>query len=138
VGFSPERNNRYAYFTGSAGTMTQRIAATEAPHVGGGDSGVEFDSFKYLDTAVFPLAINTVPGATICDGTTVPGLGVSVTQATLPIWTGGAQGQVDNDLGLDNWSISTDNRLLGGACDQAGPNPSGEPANEHNDVNQST
>jgi prepilin-type N-terminal cleavage/methylation domain-containing protein len=134
VGFSPERNNRYAYFTGAGGTMTKRTTAVELPTTGGTDQGVEFDSFKYADTTVFPLAtINKAPTA-LCSGSLAPGL----TTAGTPIWTGAAQGQVDNDAGLDNWTISTDNRSLSGTCDAVGPNPGGEPANEHNDVNQNT
>jgi type IV pilus assembly protein PilA len=132
VGFSPERNNRYAYFTGAAGTMTKRGTAVEVPTTGGTDQGVEFDSFKYTDATVYPVAtINKAPAA-LCTGSTTPGLATNPN----PIWTGAAQGQIDNDSGLDNWSISTDNRSLSGTCDQQGPNPSGEPANEHNDVNQ--
>jgi hypothetical protein len=137
IGFSPERNNRYAYFVGATVNLTRRSARLEQPTAGGVDTGIEFDSFKYKDATVFPLTMNIVPGV-ICTGSTVPGLGSSYTQANTPIWTGAAQGQVDNDPGLDNWSISTGNRILAGTCDQAGPNPSGQPANEWNDVNHST
>jgi prepilin-type N-terminal cleavage/methylation domain-containing protein len=132
MGFAPERNNRYAYFTGPTATMTARTVALEAPN--NTDTGVEFDSFKYNDPTVFPLTINTAPGMAAFCGGNDPGV-----TATAPIvWTGVAQGQIDTDTALDVWSISTDNRTLVGAdCDAAGPNPSGEPANEKNDVNRS-
>jgi|tagenome__1003787_1003787.scaffolds.fasta_scaffold20733429_1 type IV pilus assembly protein PilA len=135
VGFSPERNNRYSYFTGASANLTDRTVALEAPTAGGVDTGVMYDAFKYNDPVVFvPATLNTVP-AIICAGATVPGLGLV---GTTPIWTGAAQGQIDNDTAADNWSISTDNRSLSGTCDATGPNPSGEPANEKNDVNQNT
>ena len=135
VGFSPERNNRYAYYTGTGGatleTRTAALAVSTAT-----DSGVQFDSFKYADPVVFPPAsLNIAAGpTTTCGGT----LGIV---AGPPVsWTGMAIGQIDTDAAagqFDIWSISTDNRTLAGAaCDQAGPNPGGEPANESNDVNR--
>jgi type IV pilus assembly protein PilA len=127
IGFSPERNNRYAYFTGPSATMTLRGTAVDVAHPT--DTGVEFDSFKYTDPNVFgsSLGINTTPSASPCSGGTP---GVNGTS-----WVGMAQGQVDTDATLDLWSISTDSRTLTGTCDAAGPNPGGEPANERNDVN---
>jgi type IV pilus assembly protein PilA len=135
IGFSPERNNRYAYFVGASANLSDRTAAAEVPTPPGGiDTGVMYDAFKYADPVLFvPATLNTVP-AIICTGGTVPGLG---SVGTTTIWTGAAQGQIDTDTAVDNWSISTDNRTLGGTCDASGPNPAGEPANEHNDVNQS-
>jgi len=136
IGFSPERNNRYAYYTGVAGTLETRTAATAVPAPT--NTGIEFDSFKYADPAVFPPAQINIPAgpASVCGGQ-APG------QAAGPpvTWTGMALGQIDSDAAavtqFDLWSISTDNRTLAGAnCDQAGPNPSGEPANENNDVNR--
>jgi type IV pilus assembly protein PilA len=135
IGFSPERNNRYAYFAGAGGTTTTRTAATEVPRAGGIDTGVEFDSFKYTDVTVFPLTINSPPGAIVCSGSALPGLDVNT---ATPMWTGAAVGQIDNDEALDFWSISTGNRILAGTCDQVGPNPAGEPANEMNDLIHST
>ena len=139
VGFSPERNNRYAYYTGSGGTMEQRRVAAPVPN--STDSGVEFDSFKYTDVNVFPPAsinIPAGPAATCTTGGVAPG----ITAGPPVVWTGMAVGQIDTDATaatqFDQWSISTDNRTLGpaGTCDATGPNPSGEPANETNDVNR--
>jgi prepilin-type N-terminal cleavage/methylation domain-containing protein len=77
IGFSPERNNRYAYFTGNTANLTKRSDTTglEVPTAGGVDTGVEFDSFKYNDVKVFPLTINTTIPAVICAGSAAPGLG---------------------------------------------------------------
>jgi type IV pilus assembly protein PilA len=132
IGFSPERNNRYSYFTGSTGTMTSR--ATNADVSTAADDGITFDQFKYTDATVFvPASLNAVPASTC--GSNGPG----ATTTSPPVWTGMAQGQVDTDAHLDLWSISTANRDLSGGgatCDQAQTNPSGEPANESNDVNR--
>jgi hypothetical protein len=132
IGFSPERNNRYSYFTGPAGTLTKRSTNTDVPTAT--DDGITFDSFKYTDTTVFdPSVLNKVPASTC--GQNAPG----ATSVTPPVWTGMAQGQVDTDSSADLWSISTANRDLsagGATCDQAQTNPSGEPANESNDVNR--
>jgi type IV pilus assembly protein PilA len=126
IGFSPERNNRYAYFTGSGGTMTARTTSVDSAHPT--DTGVEFDGFKYTDPIFTSVSINAAPSTSPCGGGT-PG----ITGGT--VWVGWAQGQVDTDTALDLWSISTDNRTLA-SCDAAGPNPGGEPANEFNDVNR--
>jgi type IV pilus assembly protein PilA len=129
IGFSPERNNRYAYFTGNAGTL--EVRATTLAVSAATDQKISFDVFKYTDPLVFvPASINTLPGS-VC-GSFAAGI-VGTT------WTGYANGQIDTDTtGFDLWSISTDSRVLtpAGTCDQAGPNPAGEPANELNDVNR--
>jgi type IV pilus assembly protein PilA len=126
IGFSPERNNRYSYFTGAAGSLEVRTTTLAVPAAD--NQAISFDKFKYNDAAVFVPALNTLP-TTVCGGAAA---GVNGTN-----WTGYAQGQVDTDTSLDLWSISTDTRsLTGPACDQAGANPAGEPANESNDVNR--
>jgi len=45
IGFAPERNNRYAYFTGQAGTQEDRSAALAVPLPD--NTAVEFDSFRH-------------------------------------------------------------------------------------------
>src|ERR1700681_3306966 len=45
VGFSPERNNRYAYFLNSAGTLENRAAATKTSAAT--DTGVDVDAYRY-------------------------------------------------------------------------------------------
>jgi hypothetical protein len=48
-----------------------------------------------------------------------------------------ALGNVDADPTVDQWSISSDSRTFsaGGNCTADANNPSGEPANDFNDVN---
>ena len=129
IGFSPERNNRYSYFTGpAAGTLelrTTTLATSTAT-----DTSISYDAFKYADTAVFVAATLQGTPTSTCGGAVAGIVGTT--------WTGYALGQVDTDLALDLWSISTDTRTLtvGTTCDQGGPNPAGEHANESNDVNR--
>jgi type IV pilus assembly protein PilA len=131
IGFSPERNNRYAYWVGTAGTMEGRTTVTVAPLAD--NQSISYDVFKYTAAAPFATmsAANT-PAAPASKCTAdVAGLnGVE--------WTGLAQGQVDNDDVLDLWSISTASRTTNAApCASPGANnPSGEPLVETNDVNQ--
>jgi len=127
IGFSPERNNRFAYFNGVAGTTENRDAAAIASAAT--DSIISYDKFKYTTAAPFNVALNTVP-ASAC-GLAAPGI-------LNADWTGMAQGQVDNDATMDLWSISTLSRTAGAApcASPAAPNPAGEPLVETNDVNQ--
>src|SRR5690242_1117645 len=100
IGFSPERNNRYSYFTGATVTLTKRSGSTDVST--SADDGIMYDQFKYTDPIVFnPATLDALP-ATTC-GAAAPGISGSAT----PIWTGFAQGQVDTDNSLDLWSIST-------------------------------
>jgi type IV pilus assembly protein PilA len=134
IGFSPERNNRYAYFAGPGASLETRTAAGAV--TAAANTGIEFDSFKYADVNVFPLTINAAPAASPCGF--APILGLTAAGVSPVIWTGAAQGQVDTDATMDQWSISTDNRVPAGAnCATLGTNnPGGEPAVETNDVNQ--
>jgi type IV pilus assembly protein PilA len=132
VGFSPERNNRYAYFLSSTGTIQLRTTTGSDMTNASTDQGIDLDAFKYgTSAAVSALAAGCASG-----GPTLAG----VITTTSPIsWTGFARGNIDTDATIDVWSISTDSRtypttvLL--ACSVGGNNPSGEPANEVNDVN---
>jgi type IV pilus assembly protein PilA len=133
IGFSPERNNRYAYFVGAAGTTEGRVGVNVAPLAT--DSIISYDQFKYGTTAPFDAPLNTVPASTC--GTWAPGVDTTTTPGT-PIWYGFANGQIDNDGTMDLWSISTASRVAGAApcASPAANNPSGEPLVETNDVNQ--
>ena len=129
VGFSPERNNRYAYYLGTSNVLEQRSAtiATAAT----GPDGVDVDTFKYAGASQ-PY---TAPVCASTTGTTVPG----VVTTTIPTsWQGLAKGNVDTDSTIDEWSISTDSRVfpptVDATCSVGGNNPSGEPANGVNDV----
>jgi len=155
IGFAPERNNRYAYFTGQGGTQEDRTGSESASAPT--NTAVQFDSFRYSDRNVFDAArINLDPTTSPC-GLTLPGVhafppgggggggdnsgpgnggGGDPTPAGPAIWTGMAQGQVDADDTLDLWSISTGTRLAPQApgCSSPGPNAAGEPLLEVNDA----
>ena len=132
VGFSPERNNRYAYFA-NATVVSMETRGAVAPVATATDEGVEYDSFKYGTVA--PWAGMNAPIATLpCGGT--PGV-----NATNTDWTGAAKGQIDNDATFDVWSIATATRdyraAAAATCANGGnTNPGGEPNIETNDVNQ--
>src|SRR4051812_47141089 len=58
IGFSPERNNRYAYYNGAAaGTMEARDTVNVVPAAT--DTKISYDVFKYGTTAPFDATINT-------------------------------------------------------------------------------
>ena len=64
IGFSPERNNRYAYFVGSGPMLTQRSDTTGKEVATPSDTGIEYDQFKYGGTAPSPFvpgSLNTMP-----------------------------------------------------------------------------
>jgi type IV pilus assembly protein PilA len=128
VGFSPERNNRYAYFLGSTGALQDRT--TSLLPAGTTETGVNVDVFKYGATATNAYA----------DGCATGGPKAAGISGTGPYdWTGIARGNIDNDLTLDTWSISTASRqfpaTIDVTCSVGSNNPSGEPANDVNDVN---
>jgi type IV pilus assembly protein PilA len=129
VGFSPERNNRYAYFMSSTGTLEQRTtnAKVSAPT----DTGVAVDVFKYPGGGITYLA----SACTANSGTIGAFVGVGGALA----WSGQAMGNVDTDPTVDTWTISTDSRsyptTVDATCSVGANNPSGEPANDVNDVN---
>jgi type IV pilus assembly protein PilA len=136
IGFSPERNNRYAYFVGPGTTLTKRSAANGLEVPTSADTGIEYDSFKYGTATPFDAVTTTAP-ATPCT-TTTAGVFTDLV-AGGPAWSGVANGQIDNDANTDIWTISTSNRVAasGAACDSSGAaNPGGEPLVENNDVNR--
>jgi len=151
IGFAPERNNRYAYFTGQGGTQQDRTAAPtrSAPD----NTAIQFDSFRYADASIFDATrINQEPAVSPC-GLTLPGIhslpgggggnsgpghgSGDEPAAGAPVWTGMAQGQIDADDTPDLWSICSDTRTAGssGACaSHDAANAAGEPLVETNDA----
>jgi type IV pilus assembly protein PilA len=151
IGFAPERNNRYAYFTGQGGSQQDRTAAP-TPASAPDSTAVQFDSFRYADRAIFDAArINHEPTASPC-GLTLPGIhplpggggrgnsgpgnGGNNESAPGPaVWTGMAQGQIDADDTLDLWSICSDTRApSAAACASPEGAAAGEPFLERNDA----
>ena len=129
VGFSPERNNRYAYFLSGTGSLEDRSNSVVPTTSAGTDQGIAVDTFKYGSGAAQTFLASTC------------GVGPATgTAAGPPIsWTGLARGNVDTDSTVDVWTISTDSRVfpttVDATCSVGGNNPSGEPANDVNDVN---
>src|SRR3954471_4350255 len=54
LGFAPERNNRYAYYTGPGASVLDRSLATETPAAA--NDAVGYDQFKYTNAAPFNVA----------------------------------------------------------------------------------
>ena len=130
IGYSPERNNRYAYFMDSSGANLQNRTSTITPAVAT-DSGIDIDSFKYGASAAV-----SAYAAGCASNTSAAG----VVTTTSPIsWTGIARGNIDTDTSIDVWSISTDTRAFPATatatCTNTANNAGGEPANDFNDVN---
>jgi len=123
VGFEPERNNRYAYFLAPGTTIELRdtTAIVQATTY----TGVAVDTFKYTS------ALNQVYADTVCNSKA----GLTGSPATR--FDAVALGNVDADATVDQWSIASDSRIFtaGGNCTADSNNPSGEPANDQNDVN---
>jgi type IV pilus assembly protein PilA len=122
IGFAPERNNRYAYYADTTGTMDNR--STTSVVTATNNSGISADAFKgYATTgSVAPTCGAAAVG--------VPAGGAS--------FVGEAIGNIDTDSTFDVWTMSSDSRT--GTCDHtggvAGNISSGEPANDVNDVNR--
>ena len=123
VGFEPERNNRYAYFLAPGTTLELRDTTTIVQATT--YTGVAVDTFKYTS------AMNQAYADTVCNSKA----GLTGSPATR--FDAVAIGNVDADTLTDQWSISSDSRIFsaGGNCTADSNNPSGEPANDPNDVN---
>jgi type IV pilus assembly protein PilA len=132
VGFSPERNNRYAYFLDSGGSQLDLTNSIPVTHTN--DSGIQVDAFRY-GTGATQAYTKGVCGV----GPLTGDAGISGTGAGPFDWTGIARGNIDTDTTIDMWSISTASRVfpttVDTTCSVGANNPSGEPANELNDVN---
>ena len=143
LGFSPERNNRYAYYLASGGSLEDRSGPT--PATVAGDNGISVDTFRYTgdeaDPATWPTACGQTP---------------AVVDPPTPSFIAAAAGDVDDDDTIDHWTISDQSRTLTGSgggggghghghgkgrrsttpisCAADPDNPAGEPANDTNDV----
>jgi type IV pilus assembly protein PilA len=147
VGFSPERNNRYAYYLVSGGPLEDRSAATVTTVAGA--NGIGVDTFRYADAEADPATWPTGCGQT-----------PAVVDPPTPSFVGGAAGDIDTDDTIDHWTIADQSRTLtnvgggggghghghgrghGGGVVSTAPvpcsadqnNPAGEPTNDTNDV----
>ena len=84
VGFSPERNNRYAYYLVSGGPLVDRSAASEVPVAGA--NGISVDTFRYADADPDPATWPTGCGQT-----------PAVVDLPTPSFVAGAAGDIDSD-----------------------------------------
>jgi hypothetical protein len=116
MGFEPERNNRYAYFLAATGALEDRTNSTIAQATT--YTGIQVDTFSQTYAA------------TAC------GTAAGVVAPPTPSFVATAQGNIDADATIDQWSISSNSRVFtaGGNCTADANNPSGEPANDLNDV----
>src|ERR1700682_5363638 len=104
VGFEPERNNRYAYFLAATGQLEDRANSTIAqatPY-----TGIQVDVYKY------GTAFSQTYAATACS--TAAGIAAPPT----PVFTATAQGNIDADATVDQWSVPSHSRVFstGGKC----------------------
>src|SRR5882724_375718 len=91
IGFSPERNNRYAYYLASGGTLDDRSGPTA--RIATDANGISVDTFKYADAEADPATWPTGCGQT-----------PTVVDAP-PSFIGGAAGDIDADDTIDHWTI---------------------------------
>src|SRR4030081_405439 len=104
VGFEPERNNRYAYFLAATGNIEDRTNSviTQATTY----TGIQVDTFKYGST------FHQTSAAPACSS------GAGVVAPPPPSFVATAQGNIDADATIDQWSISSNSRVFtaGGNC----------------------
>jgi len=151
MGFNPERGNRYHYVVNNTANA-ELCANAEARATAAGvttslDGAVLADTFKFgtgagITAANLPVAVVYGPVAPAGSGIVpVPNL-VGVDPANPDpngSFGGAAQGDIDNDVQVDLWYISSMSSTTAGICpalagiDQN--SPGGEPKNTYNDVN---
>ena len=123
IGFSPERGNRYAYFLDVRGSLQDRSSLQLSPP-GEGETGIGVDTFRY--GTMRPLTLDDMSAALA--GRLEPGI-----EGRCPedcSFVAVCAGNLDQDDTLDVWSISSEDRTVGGQ-----PVPAGAPFNHVNDVN---
>jgi type IV pilus assembly protein PilA len=125
IGFAPERGNRYSYvLAGASATYDSRTSTT--PTTGTNATGIMVDAFKYPNETSQPAFPTTG-----CD----PVGSIAVVTGVQGSFEGAAIGNVDNDSTLDVWTIASISRTYATCPDVNANVPSGEPANDQNDVN---
>jgi len=122
IGFSPERNNRYAYRAKSGGTIEDRKAATITPVTT--DVGISVDTFKYSTAKADPA---WVAGSGTYDKTT---------DTINSEFYGTAAGDIDSETtGIDSWHVTSQSGAAKAACGNTDVTEvGGEPYNTNNDV----
>jgi type IV pilus assembly protein PilA len=162
IGFSPEYNNRYGYFFGGGGSQRRNIAGSNATptvaasvncaaNYAGSGGVIGYDENKYGPSGSSTQVWNSYVGAIY--STRVVNTGGAAAAAVYGVTQPGqccpsgvceflvaAEGNVDNDTTLDDWTIGSQ----GGTSTANGCNvggnwttsifAEGEPVNECNDV----
>jgi type IV pilus assembly protein PilA len=118
--FFPERGNRYAYFAGPGPQEHRTGPQVEGT---GEDTQVDVDQFRLASS--HSITQRDLPQTFA--GNVFMGLSGSCPNCAL---VAVCAGNVDNDPGLDVWSVSTDDRV----APDGSPIPAGVPFNDHNDV----
>ncbi len=151
IGFNPERGNRYHYVVNNTlnneNCNTNEFRDNAAGITASTDGAVRADTFKFgtgagITAANGAVAVLYAPIAPF--GTAIVAVGnlVGVSPATPDAngsFGGAAQGDIDSDLQVDLWYISSLSSTTAGICpllagiDQNAPG--GEPKNTYNDVN---
>jgi len=143
VGFSPERGNRYAYYSSATLTTCQARNVAGLAKPTGTEVCVEVDQFKYPKAANKPGFSGTATYGGVGTDPGVPplaGLGAGATTCPDCNITMTAAGQVDNETnGVDSWYVSTKDSqgspTSPGCAVANDPGPAGAPVNTFNDVN---
>ena len=159
IGFAPERGNRYSYDLGdnvatpwavasAAGCSSQACVCTAvrarvAANEGAGTCGVQADEFRYqvaIDTGLTTTNRSQVTWkAPIATNTDIAVDSIGVQGALCPTcdFAAHAIGNVDNDLGADEWFVSSQfGSVAAGICAETlTAEQPGSPINTHNDVN---
>lgn len=123
IGFIPERGNRYAYFLAAEGPLEDRSTPAMAPDENA--TGIGVDTFKYPEARAL-MQVDLPPSLA---GDVRVGVAGKCPECS---FTAVCAGNIDNDLALDVWSVSSQERT--------GPDGQvimpGEVFNDVNDVTQ--
>jgi type IV pilus assembly protein PilA len=151
IGFNPERGNRYHYVVNNTANNeacgTAELRADAAGVTASTDGAVLADTFKFgtgagITAANGAVAVTYAPVAPFGSGIIPVNDLVGVTPAAPDpngTFGGAAQGDIDSDVNVDIWYISSLSSTTAGICpalvgiDQNAPG--GEPKNTYNDVN---
>jgi type IV pilus assembly protein PilA len=151
MGFNPERGNRYHYVVNNTVNNEACItveARADAPGVTAStDGAVLADTFKFgtglgITAANAAVAVLYAPVAPMGTGIVPVADLVGVSPAAPDpngSFGGAAQGDIDNDVQVDIWYISSLSSTTAGICPTLAGidmnSPGGEPKNTYNDVN---
>ena len=152
IGFSPERGNRYRYTLNTTSRIDESCGTTEDRSTAAGarlmtDGDVLADAFKHGTGAAPANAAKPAPayvpstpsGTVIVVQNDLVGV-VPATEDPAGSFGVGAHGQIDWDVPLDLWYISSVSSVTPGVCPVLAGGidqqvPGGEPKNTYNDVN---